>query len=374
MVKRALTDEIKRKLFKGKAILIFGPRQSGKTTLVKSILEEISEDVLYINGDEFQDREVFSKPDSVKLKLLIGKNKIVFIDEAQKIMEIGNTIKIIIDNLKPIQVIATGSSSFELANKLNEPLTGRKYEFLILPFSFAEMVNYSNQFEEQKNIELRIIFGYYPEVVLKKDESLDLIKNITNSYLFKDIFSLEGVKKHLLLEKLIKSIALQVGSEVSIKELSRHVGANNQTIEKYLTILEQAYVIYKISSYSHNIRNEIRKSKKYYFYDNGIRNAIIGNFSPLSLRTDIGALWENFIISERIKYNLYNGKEKKYYFWRTKQQQEIDLIEEYSGRLNAYEIKWSKNASLKVPKTFTNNYSMAQTGLINLENFHELLI
>ena len=183
-----------------------------------------------------------------------------------------------------------------------------------------------------------------------------------------------GVKNHTLLEKLVKSLALQVGSEVSINELSRHLGANHQTIEKYTTILEQAYVIYKLSSYSNNLRNEIRKSKKYYFYDNGIRNAIIGNFAPLTIRTDIGALWENFIISERIKYNLYNGKENKYYFWRTKQQQEIDLIEEYEGRLSAYEIKWSKNTNLKIPKTFTKNYKVEKTVLINPGNYYDLLI
>ena len=374
MVKRTLTIRIAEKLFKGKAILIFGPRQSGKTTLVQSILKTTSKKLLYINGDEFSDREILSQPNANKLKSLIGKNEIIFIDEAQKITEIGNAIKIITDHLNSVQVIATGSSSFELANKLNEPLTGRKYEYLILPFAFSEMVNYTNLFEEQKNLELRLIYGYYPEVVLKKEESRDLIKNLTNSYLFKDIFSFEGVKNHLLLEKLVKTIALQIGGEVSINELSRHLGANHQTIEKYLTILEQAYVIYKLSSYSNNVRNEIRKSQKYYFYDNGLRNAIIGNFIPLSLRTDKGALWENFIISERIKFNLYNGRDVKYYFWRTKQQQEIDLIEEQNGRLSAFEIKWNRNINIKIPKTFSNNYSVDKTGLINSENFYEFLI
>jgi predicted AAA+ superfamily ATPase len=374
MVKRILSDRISGKLFKEKAIIIFGPRQSGKTTLVKLILENVREDILYINGDEFSDRELLSRPDSVKLKSLIGNRKLVFIDEAQKIRDIGNAVKIITDNFKLVQVIATGSSSFEIANKLNEPLTGRKYEFLILPFSFAEMVNYSSLFEEQKNLETRMVFGYYPEVVLKKDESVELIKNLTSSYLFKDIFSLDGVRNHLLLEKLVKSIALQIGSEISINELSRHLGTNHQTLEKYLTILEQSYVIYKLPSYSNNVRNEIRKSKKYYFYDNGIRNSIIGNFSPLALRTDTGALWENFIISERIKYNLFNGKEIRYFFWRTKQQQEIDLIEEQNGRLSAYEIKWNRNANLKIPKTFTNNYLTDKIGIINNGNFYEFLI
>jgi hypothetical protein len=276
--------------------------------------------------------------------------------------------------LSSVQVVATGSSSFELANKLNEPLTGRKYEFLILPFAFSEMVNHTSLFEEQKNLQQRLIYGYYPEIVLKKEESLDLIKHLTNSYLFKDIFSLEGVKNHSLLEKLVKEIALQTGSEVSINELSRLMGANHQTIEKYLTILEQTYVLYRISSYSKNVRNEIRKSKKYYFYDNGLRNAVIGNFTQLSLRTDLGALWENFIISERMKYNLYNGKDVKYYFWRTKQQQEIDLIEECGGKLSAFEIKWNKNSSLKIPKTFTNNYAADKTCLITSENFSEYLM
>lgn len=373
MVNRTLTNRISEKLFKGKAILIFGPRQSGKTTLVKSMLRDIHKKVLYVNGDEFSDREAFSQSNAVKLKSLIGNNEILFIDEAQKISEIGNTIKIITDHLSSVQVVATGSSSFELANKLNEPLTGRKYEFLILPFAFSEMVNHTSLFEEQKNLEQRMIYGYYPEVVMKKEESLELIKNITNSYLFKDIFSLEGVKNHSLLERLVKAIALQIGSEVSINELSRHLGASSQIVQKYLTILEQTYVIHKLSSYSNNVRNEIRKSKKYYFYDNGLRNAIIGNFAPLSLRTDLGALWENFMISERIKHNLYNCRDVKYYFWRTKQQQEIDLIEEHSGKLTAIEVKWNKNTNLKIPKTFTNNYAVEKTCLINSENFSEHL-
>ena len=374
MVNRTLSNIIKDKLFKGKAILIFGPRQSGKTTITKAILKSTAKGIRYINGDEFSDREAFSQPNAEKLKTLIGNNEIIFIDEAQKITEIGNAIKIITDHISSVQVIATGSSSFELANKLNEPLTGRKYEFLILPFAFSEMVNHTNIFEEQKNLELRLIYGYYPEVVLKKDESMDLIKNLTSSYLFKDIFSLEGVRNHSLLEKLVKAIALQIGSEVSVNELSRHLGANHQTIEKYLTVLEQTYVIYKLSSYSNNVRNEIRKSKKYYFYDNGLRNSVIGNFTSLTLRNDIGALWENFIISERIKYNLYNNRDVKYYFWRTKQQQEIDLIEEHNGKLSAFEIKWNKSANLKLPKTFTNNYTVDKTGLINPESFPEFLM
>lgn len=374
MVKRTISNIITDKLFREKAILVFGPRQSGKTTLVREILKSKTRKVLYINGDEFSDRESLSKPNAERLKSLIGNNEIVFIDEAQKIAEIGNIIKIITDQFSSVQVIATGSSSFELANKLNEPLTGRKYEFLILPFAFSEMVNHTSLFEEQKNLELRLIYGYYPEVVLKKNESKELIKNLTSSYLYKDIFSLEGVKKHSLLEKLVKAIALQTGSEVSINELSRHLGANIQTIEKYLAILEQTYIIYKLSSYSNNLRSEIRKSKKYYFYDNGLRNSIIGNFAPLTLRSDIGALWENFIITERIKYNLYKNRDVKYYFWRTKQQQEIDLIEEREGRLSAFEIKWNKTANIKLSKTFTNNYRVDKIGIINPENFSEFLM
>ncbi len=374
MVKRTLSNIVNERFFKGKAILVFGPRQSGKTTLVMSLLKTKSQKILYINGDEFSDREALSQPSTDKLKSLIGNKEIVFVDEAQKIAEIGNAIKIITDNISSVQVIATGSSSFELANKLNEPLTGRKYEFLILPFSFSEMVNHTSLFEEQKNLELRLVYGYYPEVVLKKDESKDLIKNLTSSYLYKDIFSLEGVKNHLLLEKLLKAIALQIGSEVSINELSRHLGANHQTIEKYLTVLEQTYVLYKLSSYSNNVRNEIRKSKKYYFYDIGLRNSIIGNFSPLSLRTDTGSIWENFIITERIKYNLNNNRDVKYFFWRTKQKQEIDLIEEHEGKLSAFEIKWNKTTNARIPKTFTNNYTVDKTGIINSENFSEFLI
>lgn len=373
MVPRLIESEISNRLFKGKAILIFGPRQCGKTTLVESLLKKLSKRILYLNGDEFPTRERLEKPGLSKLQSLIGNSEILFIDEAQKINDIGNVIKIITDKIKTVQVIATGSSAFELANKLNEPLTGRKFEYLLLPFSFSEMSEYTSVFEEQKNLEHRMIFGSYPEVVTKKEEAKEIIKLIAGSYLFKDIFSFDGVRNHSSIEKLIKSIALQIGNEVSINELSRHIGVNHKTVEKYLNVLEKAYIIFKLSSLSGNVRNEIRKGKKYYFYDTGIRNAIIGNFNPLSLRMDTGFLWENFIISERIKFNLYNNTDAKYYFWRTKQQQEIDFIEERNGILSAYEFKWNIKAKLNISETFTKNYKINQIGLITPANYTDFI-
>jgi hypothetical protein len=373
MVPRLIESEIANRLFKGKAILIFGPRQCGKTTLVESLLKKLSKRTLYLNGDEFPTRERLEKPGLSKLQSLIGNSEILFIDEAQKINDIGDVIKIITDKIRNVQVIATGSSAFELANRLNEALTGRKYEYLLLPFSFSEMAEYTSVFEEQKCLEHRMIYGSYPEVITKKEEAKEIIKLIAGSYLFKDIFSFDSVRNHSLIEKLIKSIALQIGNEVSINELSRHIGANHKTVEKYLNVLEKAYIIHKLSSLSGNVRNEIRKGKKYYFYDTGIRNAIIGNFNPLSLRTDAGFLWENFIISERIKFNLYNNIDAKYYFWRTKQQQEIDFIEERNGILSAYEFKWNIKAKLNISETFTKNYKINQIGLITPANYIDFI-
>jgi len=373
MIKRLLYSYINNRLFKGKAILILGPRQSGKTTLIESILHDHSQPSISLNGDEPDVRELLSNTTSTRLKSIIGKNKIVFIDEAQRIPNIGITIKLFTDALKGIQVIATGSSAFDLANKTNEPLTGRKYEYLLFPFSFGEMVDHHGLIEEKRLLENRLIFGYYPEIVTKPGEEKELLKLLSGSYLYKDILALEQVKKPAILEKIARALALQVGSEITYHEIGQLVGADNETVEKYVDLLEKAFVVFRLPAFSRNIRNEIKKGKKVYFYDNGIRNAVISNFSAVSTRSDVGPLWENLVISERMKYLHYSGADVSRYFWRTTMQQEIDYIEETSGKLSAFEIKWNPKAKVRFPKTFINAYPLNSTKLITPENFESFL-
>lgn len=374
MIFRQIEEQLKKKMFKGKALLVFGPRQVGKTTLVKDFLKKRKENFLFYNGDEADVREFLSNTTATRLKTLFGDNKIVFIDEAQRIKDIGLTLKIITDLLEGVQVIATGSSAFELANHTQEPLTGRKYEFFLHPFSFAEMVKHHGFLEERRQLEQRLVFGYYPEVVEKKGEEVEHLKLLANSYLYKDLLILEQLKKPSLLGKILKALAFQVGSEVSVNELSQTVGADNHTIEKYLDLLEKAFVIFSLQAYSRNLRNEIRKGRKIYFYDVGVRNTIIGNFNGIGSRTDIGPLWENFIISERMKYLSYNNIDAERYFWRTTQQQEVDYIEVINGKMYAWEFKWNANKKTRFPKTFLNAYAGVETGFVSPDNMEEFVL
>lgn len=339
MIPRLLQETIRKRLFSGKAILLFGPRQSGKSTLVEALLKEQKESWFYLSGDESDVRALLTDTSSTRLRGLSGKNKIVFIDEAQRIPHIGLTLKLFTDQLKDIQVIATGSSAFELPGKVNEPLTGRKYEFLLYPLSFKEMVNHHGLLTEKRLIEQRLVYGYYPEIVVKQGEEQELLKNLAASYLYKDLLTLEQIKKPVLLEKLLTALALQLGTDVSYHELAQVVGADKNTVEKYINLLAKAFVVFTLPALSRNVMNEIKKGKKIYFYDCGIRNAIINNFNPVMSRTDRGALWENFIIAERMKYLHYKNIASKRYFWRTTRQQEIDLVEDAGTRLRAYEFK-----------------------------------
>jgi len=373
MITRTIEQRIKACLYKKKAVIIYGARQVGKTTLVKKITEEAGDSTLWLNADEADVREILTNTTSGRLKAYFGKNRIVVIDEAQRIPNIGITLKLITDELKEIQLIATGSSAFELANSVNEPLTGRKYEFYLYPVSFGEMVEHSGLLAEKRLLEHRIIFGYYPDIVTNTGNEINLLKLLADSYLYKDILILEGIKKPVLLEKILKALALQIGNEVSYNELGNLVGAKSETVEKYIGLLEQVYIVFKLNAFSRNVRNEIRKGKKIYFYDNGIRNAVLGNFNLLQSRTDAGALWENFVISERIKMLNNTGRHYAKWFWRTTQQQEIDYLEEYNGKLNAVEIKWEKEHA-RFPKTFTDAYLQSEYKVINNKNIHEFLL
>ncbi len=374
MVKRQLISAIEGKFFKGKAIILLGPRQAGKSTMVESMLKERGEPFSYFNGDEADVRQLLSNTTSARLRTLVGQNKIVFIDEAQRIPDIGITMKLFTDQIKEVQVIATGSSAFELSGHVNEPLTGRKYEFMLYPLSFGEMVGYHGLLEEKRLLEHRMVFGYYPEIVENQHEEKELLKKLAASYLYKDLLLLEQIKKPVLLEKLLKALALQLGSEVNYTELGQTVGADKATVEKYIDLLEKAFVLFRVPALNRNVRNEIKKGKKVYFFDCGIRNAIIGNFSLLQNRTDTGALWENFVIAERLKKMAFDQKDASYYFWRTTQQQEIDLIEEYENSMIAFEMKWNERARVRFAQTFRDNYPGAKLEIISPNSIEDLLL
>jgi len=373
MISRELEKQLVQHFFRGKIIMLSGARQVGKTTLIEMLLQKRKEKILYLNADETDVRELLTDTTSTSLKSIVGNHKIVFIDEAQRVKNIGITLKLFADQIKDVQVIVTGSSSFDLASEINEPLTGRKYEFMLFPLSFSEMVEHHGQLEEKRLLEHRLIYGYYPEIVTKPGEEKELLKLLANSYLYRDLLTLEQIKKPVLLEKILRALALQLGSEVSYNEVAQLVNADQETVEKYIDLLEKSFVLFRLPAFSHNVRNEIKKGKKIYFYDNGIRNAIIGNFNLLINRNDTGALWENFLISERMKYLYYHNINVKRYFWRTVQQQEIDYIEEQERKLSAYEFKWNKKARAKFPKTFIRAYPDSETHLVTQGNFENFL-
>ncbi|HPR18053.1 MAG TPA: ATP-binding protein, partial [Candidatus Cloacimonadota bacterium] len=346
MIERSLIEQIVPRLFKGKAVIITGARQVGKTTLARALEQKINQKSLWLSGDEPDIREQFSNVTSTQLQSLIGNNKVVFIDEAQRIANIGLTLKLIVDNLKDVQVIATGSSSFELSNQIQEPLTGRKYEFFLYPLSFGESCEHSSQIEEMRLLEHRLIYGYYPEIVTQSGDEQVLLNSIGESYLYKDVLATGKIKKPAMLEKLLQALALQVGKEVSFNELSQLIGVDNQTVERWIDILEKSFVVFRLKTLSRNARNELKKTRKIYFYDNGIRNAIIKNFNALALRMDVGELWENFLITERMKFLQRKEILANLFFWKSQSQQEIDFIEEFGGKLFGFEFKWNPQKKL----------------------------
>jgi uncharacterized protein len=372
MINRILKDSIRKDLFKGKAILLFGPRQSGKSTLIEEVLKD--SEYLYLNGDDADVREMLTNTTVTKLKMIAGNKKIVFIDEAQRIVNIGLTLKLFTDQIKDIQVIATGSSAFELSSQVNEPLTGRKYEYMLYPLSFAELVAHHGLLQEKRLLEHRLVYGCYPEIVTKLGEERRLLKLLASSYLYKDLLMLEQIKKPLILEKLVTALALQIGNEINYQELAQTIGGDRKTVDKYIDLLEKAFVVFRLPALNKNVRNEIKKGKKIYFYDCGIRNAVINNFKSIDSRTDAGALWENYVISERMKMLHYNNINVKQYFWRTTQQQEIDLIEESSDHWAAFEIKRNEKAKVRFPQTFSDNYSNATLLVVSPTNIEDFLL
>lgn len=350
-----------------------GPRQVGKTTLLQSIFKK-QQGILWLNGDESDIQNLFSNITSTRLKAVIGNNKIVIIDEAQRIRDIGIRLKLIIDNIPNVQLIATGSSSFEIANQVNEPLTGRKWEYKMFPLSFQEMVSHNGFLEEKRLVPHRMVYGYYPDVINHQGDEKEILHQLSDSYLYKDILMWEQIKKPDKLIKLLQALAYQVGSQVSYNELAQTTGLDSKTVERYILLLEQTYIIFRLHSFSRNLRNELKFSKKIYFYDNGIRNSIITNFNQIENRNDIGALWENFIITERIKYLNYNQLWTNYWYWRTRQQKEIDFIEESDGHINAYEFKFKPPKKVKPPRSFLNAYKNSSFKVIHYDNLEEFVL
>ena len=372
MITRFLQKSIEEKMFKGKVITLLGARQTGKTTLLKLIAKNYSK-MVWLNADEYDIQEKFKNPTSTGLKALIGSAELVVIDEAQKISGIGLALKLLVDNYPEVQLIATGSSAFELSNKLNEPLTGRKFEFQLYPITTTELNLHHTELIENRMLQHRLVYGYYPDVINNEGNEIEILKLLADSYLFRDILMLENIKKPEKLIKLIKALAFQVGNEVSYNEIGNLIGLDSKTVESYIQILEKSFVIYKLSSFSRNQRNELKNGKKIYFYDNGIRNALISNFQLVEGRQDIGALWENYLISERIKQNEYVKRYANSYFWRTKDGLEIDYVEEVNGVLTAYEFKWNVHKKHRITSVFSKTYGIAEVKVITPENYMEFV-
>ena len=373
MIERRLKNEILLRLYKGKAIVIVGPRQVGKTTLLRMIMSETEKRVLFWNCDEPDIRQRLTSPTSTQLRADTAQADLILIDEAQRVRDIGITLKLLIDNCPEKQVIVTGSSALELSNSINEPLTGRKYEYIMLPLSGEELIENGGNQEERRLLERRLVFGSYPDVVNFEGDERETISNLVNSYLYKDIFSFQDIRKPEVVEQLLQALALQIGSEVSFNELGQLVGLNSQTVQRYIDLLEKSYILFHLRSFSRNVRNELKKSRKIYFYDNGVRNALIGEFKSLSLRDDVGALWENYLVSERLKHHSYSVFYGKSYFWRTTQRQEIDYIEDLEGVLHAYEFKWSPSKLPKISSTFAQQYPNHEYVVVNPNNYQDFI-
>lgn len=371
LIERFLTDRVLKAIEPGKVTILYGPRQVGKTTLLSQLSKELSEPYLQISGDQLKYREVLSSEDSQKLKGLIGDSKILIIDEAQRVPNIGLNLKIIVDNFPEVRVLVTGSASLDLAGKVSEPLTGRKKSFMLYPVSYQEIEKWQGRFETEQQLERWLVFGTYPEALTTegRQQREDYLAELVSSYLYKDILDFGGVKKSDKIVDLLRLLAFQIGHEVAISELASNLALDRTTVEKYLNLLEQSFVIYKVSGFSRNLRKEIAKTNRYYFYDNGVRNALIENFNDIRLRDDKGQLWENFLFMERLKLNQNLGRRANYYFWRTYDQKEINLVEERGGKIYGFEFKWRGDIRSTVKEEFTKAYQGAQVKTVNRDNF-----
>ena len=374
-IKRKLAETVAKRLFRHKAIIILGARQVGKSTLMKHVMDRLDLPILNLNCDDPDVRSLLTNINSANLRLLLGQNKVIAIDEAQRVENIGLVLKRIVDEYPDVQVLASGSSSLRLKSSISEPLTGRKYEYEMYPISTGELYDTFGLLSTTQLLEARLVYGSYPDVLTHQDEAKDLLRTLADSYLYKDILEMEEVRKPAVLQKILVALALQLGSEVSYNEVARTVGSDPKTVERYIDLLEKCYVLYSLPGLSRNLRNELKKTRKIFFYDTGIRNAVLQNYAPVSLRGDMGALWENFFIMERIKYNAYKGRHVNYYFWRTTSQQEIDLIEESDGEFSIFEMKWNPSkGNERFPESFMEAYKPKQAVVVTPKNYLEFLI
>lgn len=370
---RTIESELKSYLFKGKVLIVYGARQTGKTTAISHLLEGLSNDLIRFNGDEVPVRQILADCPCEELRRLMNGKKILFIDEAQRIPGIGLTLKRAVDAYKDIQIIVTGSSSLELASKTEEPLTGRKYVWQLPPLSFKEIADSTNILKECQCLPSRLVYGSYPEIVTTLDSVEKCLATLAESYLFRDILSSQSLRRPDLLENLLRALSFQCGSQVSNNEIADLIRTDDKTVGRYIELLKKCFIVFELPSYSRNLRNELKKSKKIYFCDNGIRNAIIGDYRHLSARNDVGVLWENYLMAERYKWRLANAPYTRAYFWRTNDQQEIDLIEESAEGLSAFEFKWNENKKAKKPSAFASAYPTAMWDVIHPKNYDRFL-
>ncbi len=372
--KRIIKDEIENNLFQGKTIILYGARQVGKTTLVKDIIEKIPQKSLYINVDGEKEKQLINTQNIEQLRRIFSGYKLIVLDEAQQIPEIGKILKIIHDSFPDIQIIATGSSSFDLANRVSEPMTGRILTYTLYPLSYKELRNQHSYLEMQSMYEDLLLYGNYPDIFSQNKKNAERnIQFLAENYLYKDILMLGNLKKPTELQNILKLLAYQIGSEVSYSEIGQKIGMSTQAIQHYIDILEKSFIIFRVHSFHKNLRNELNKSVKIFFYDCGIRNAIINNFQNIKFRPDIGALWENFVISERLKYLRYSGKQYPIYFWRNYAQQEVDCVEDFNNQITAFEIKWNTGKKIKFPKSFMTGYPEAKCHGITPENLEDIV-
>lgn len=374
MIERMLKPRIETLLGGRKAIIVMGARQVGKSTLLHDIMQE-RDDVMWLNGDDIDVQQMFANMTSTRLKVLLGQKRFLVIDEAQRIPDIGLRMKLVTDQIDGVQVILTGSSSFQLASKVSESLTGRKREFTMFPLSFGEMVAHDSLISELRLIPHRLVYGYYPEVVCSPGDEREVLNELVSSYLYKDILQLDGVLKSDKLVKLMQALARQIGDLISYREIAGLIGIDAKTVERYIYILEKNFIVFRLGSFSRNLRNELKNSRKIYFYDLGIRNAVISDYRPVESRDDVGALWENYVISERLKKISYERTGTNMWFWRTTAQKEIDIIEELDGAINAVEIKWNKSkARVKQPISFADAYPEAKYTVVTPDNVDSYLL
>ena len=371
---RDLTKNIIKKLQPNKVVIVFGARRVGKTVLVKEILNQVNEPVLTLNGEDINVHDKLAIRSVENYKQILGSYKLLYIDEAQKIPEIGSKLKLMIDEIEGLKIIISGSSSFDIHKDAGEPLTGRKYSFNLFALSENEYKQVENSISKIDKVRERMVFGNYPELLHLPDreDKIDYLNEMVSSYLLKDILVYENIKNSQKIFNLLRLIAFQIGGEVSLQELGKQLGISKNTVEKYLDLLSKVFILHKVEGFSRNLRKEITKNSRWYFLDNGIRNAVIANFNPLVSRNDIGGLWENYMINERLKYQEYQRLMSNNYFWRTYDQQEIDWVEERDGSLFGYEFKW-KEDKVKIPTQWKNAYPNASFEVINMDNFIEWL-